>query len=156
VSRIVLLDGGPLSILTSPRAKPSDVMKSHADQLQRLLAARVRVLVPEIVDYELRRELLRAGKLPGVARLDALADDIGYLPLNTAMMRRAAELWAIARNEGRPTAPDLALDADVILAAQALLAAEDGFEVIVATSNPGHLARYVDARPFEAIDPGPG
>jgi len=34
----------------------------------------------------------------------------------------------------------------MILAAQALLVAEDGFEVIVATRNVGHLGRFVDAR----------
>jgi len=60
-------------------------------------------------------------------------------------------LWAQARNEGYATADDSALDCDVILAAQALLFAEDGFEVIVATRNVGHLARFVDAREWQAI-----
>ena len=39
----------------------------------------------------------------------------------------------------------------MILAAQALLVAEDGFEVIVATRNVGHLGRFVDARDWETI-----
>jgi len=61
-------------------------------------------------------------------------------------MRRAAELWAQARNRGTPTAPPEALDADVILAAQAERAG-----AIVATENVGHLARYVTARHWRDI-----
>src|SRR5271157_3741961 len=57
----------------------------------------------------------------------------------------------VARNAGYATADDSALDCDVILAAQALLVAEDGFEVIVATRNVGHLGRFVDAREWQTI-----
>jgi hypothetical protein len=39
----------------------------------------------------------------------------------------------------------------VILAAQALLVAEEGFEVIVATRNVSHLGRFIDAREWETI-----
>jgi hypothetical protein len=34
-----------------------------------LLVSGVRVVLPEIADYEVRRELLRAGKAAGVARV---------------------------------------------------------------------------------------
>jgi hypothetical protein len=53
--------------------------------------------VPEIADYEVRRELLRANKVRGIARLDLLKNSIGYLPLTTPIMLKAAELWAQAR-----------------------------------------------------------
>jgi hypothetical protein len=67
-------------------------------------------------------------------------------------MRLAAQIWAEARQRGLPTADDKALDADVILAAQANLAASDGQSVVVATTNPGHLSRFVtDARTWSAI-----
>ena len=61
-------------------------------------------------------------------------------------MLRAAELWAQARQQGYPTADPQALDGDVILAAQALT-----LHGIVATDNVGHLARFVDARPWQEI-----
>ena len=40
-----------------------------------------RIVIPEICDYELRRELVRADKQEGLKRLDALASALVYLPL---------------------------------------------------------------------------
>ena len=101
------------------------------------------MVVPEIVDYEIRRELIRAGKARGINRLDALIRQTSYLAITTLAMRRAASLWANARQAGRPTASDPALDVDVILAAQANTF--DGDDVVVATTNAQHLSRYVTA-----------
>jgi len=126
----------------------------NTDAVQRfdaLLSAGVSVLVPEIADYEVRRELLRAGRQRGVRRLDRLKEDIGYLPVTTRTMLTAAELWADARKKGRPTAPDPALDADVILAAQAKEVESEGRSVIVATTNPRHISRFVDAAAWQEI-----
>ena len=66
-------------------------------------------------------------------------------------MLRAAELWAAAHSAGRPTADDKALDADAILAAQSTVLAQSGDQVIVATTNVGHLSRFVDARSWRDI-----
>jgi predicted nucleic acid-binding protein len=143
MSTLVCLDTGPLGMVTNPRAT---VQTDRCTQwLEGLLARGVRVLIPEIADYELRRELLRADKVAGLRRLDALVSTLEYLPLTTAMMRQAAQFWAEARRQGRPTADDKALDGDVILAAQALLTSTDDDPVIVATDNVGHLARFVPA-----------
>jgi predicted nucleic acid-binding protein len=119
--------------------------------LDDLLAAGRRVLIPEITDYEVRRELLRAKLAASVSFLDLLAQRAEYIPLTTAAMRKAAELWADARQRGRPTAADPALDADVILAAQALTLGAP--QVVVATANVRHLARYVPAELWHAITP---
>jgi hypothetical protein len=66
-------------------------------------------------------------------------------------MLKAAEFWARARNQGQPTAPDLSLDADTILAGQAARLAEEGWEVVVATTNPKHLERFAGARLWRDI-----
>lgn len=58
--------------------------------------------------------------------------------------------WAAARKRGRKAADDAALDADMILAAQAVeLAVDDN--VIVATTNPRHLTLFCDARHWRDI-----
>lgn len=118
MSQVVLLDTGPLGLVTNPRRSPQSV--ACAQWLQALVTHDVRVIVPEIADYEVRRELLRAKKERGLARLDALASWLEYLPITTAAIRQAAVFWAQARQQGQPTADDKALDGDVILAAQAL------------------------------------
>lgn len=143
---IVLLDSSPLGRLANP--KPKGEAKECIAWLESLIAGHVRVLVPEISDYEVRRELLRIGSVDAVNRLNALKSQLGFLPLNTSVMLRAAELWANIRNQGLQTANDKALDGDVILAAQAL-------EVHgkVATENVGHLARLVDAHHWRDIKP---
>jgi hypothetical protein len=76
-----------------------------------------------------------------------------YAPITTDVMLRAAELWAAARRAGLPTAPPDALDGDVILAAEVILSTGVGDLVTVATDNVGHLARFVDAQPWEQIAP---
>ena len=141
---IVLLDAGPLGMISNPNAS---ITNSACYQwMESLVLKGDEVLVPEIADYEVRRELLRAQKTQGLARLDILKNSLGYLPLTTLVMLKAAELWAQARNSGLPTADPKALDCDVILAAQAL--EKDG---IVATENVGHLSRFVDARDWRDL-----
>ena len=141
MSRTILLDSGPLGLITNPSASPPAAACGRwvVDALGRGAT----VLVPEIADYEVRRELIRAYRTAGLARLDTFIEQVEFLPIETAAMRRAAVFWAEARREGRPTAPDPALDADVILAAQA--ATLDRTDVIIATTNPKHLSRYVAA-----------
>lgn len=147
---IVLLDTGPLGLVTNPRATAQN--DAARQWIAALAAGNVRVLVPEIADYELRRELLRIGRTRGLAYLDRLEAIAGYVSISTGTMRRAAELWAQARRAGMPTAPDQALDGDVILAAQALLlAVQEGDSVLIATTNPAHLTRYAPAEEWSKI-----
>lgn len=56
-----------------------------------------RVVIPEVADYEVRRELIRLEATSAIRRLDGLADLIEYLPLSTKAMRLAAQFWATAR-----------------------------------------------------------
>jgi predicted nucleic acid-binding protein len=149
MSAIVLLDTGPLGLVTNPRANPINLECNK--WLESLLANGVRVHIPEIADYEIRRELLRAKKKQGVQRLDALKAAIGYIPLDTAMMLKAAEFWAYLRNIGQPTADNKALDGDVILAAQAAILGRSNSTVVIATTNVGHLNRLVPALEWKDI-----
>ena len=68
-------------------------------------------------------------------------------------MRKAAELWADARRKGVTTADDKEIDADVILAAQAILFCGLNDELTVATYNARHLSRYVNAHHWKDIEP---
>jgi hypothetical protein len=147
VSRAVLLDAGPLGLVTNPRRSARSV--ACAQWLQGLVGGGVRVVLPEIADYEVRRELLRANRMKGIARIDALAGLLEYLPLSTAAMRQATVFWAQARQQGRPTAGTEALDADVILAAQAATLGVANVEI--ATTNVGHLSRFVAADLWQNI-----
>jgi predicted nucleic acid-binding protein len=138
---IVLLDTGVLGKVTNPKTN-QDCLK----WLSNLEPRSYKVAIPEIADYELRRELIRANKLKGIQRLDQLKNEIIYLPITTSVMLYAAKLWAEVRQSGQATADPKSLDGDVILAAQALLQAQQGYEVIVATTNVKHISRFVDAR----------
>ena len=120
--------------------------------LRGLIQGGVAVIVPEIADYEVRRELMRLNAAKGIARLDALKIELGYLPLTTQTMLQAAAYWAQVRREGRPTTDDKALDGDVILAAQATMLADQGDDVVIATTNVGHLARFVVADEWGNIE----
>jgi predicted nucleic acid-binding protein len=109
-------------------------------------------VVPAIVYYEIKRELLRADKVVGIARLDAFVSAAPgrYVALTDDALRFAAELWAQSRRTGRPTADPMALDIDVLLAAQAL---HFGPSPLVATTNPKHLSQFVQARLWTDINP---
>jgi len=150
VSQVLFLDSGPLGLLTHPQ-RSAEVL-AVTEWLSRCLLGGTRVIVPAIVYYELKRELLRAKKSSGVARLDAFvaASPGRYLPLTDEALRLAADLWAKSRQEGQPTADPKALDIDVIIAAQALSFAAAS-EVTVATTNPKHLAQFVSAKDWTQI-----
>ncbi len=85
-------------------------------------------------------------------QLDPLKAAIEYIPLTTEMMLKAAELWAQVRQQGLPTADPNALDGDVILAAQTLIIRQQRQqEIIIATTNVGHLSRFTIAQDWQAI-----
>ncbi len=151
MTRFLLLDSGPLGLLTQPH-RSSEVLAINL-WLTRCLRADTAVLVPAIVYYEIRRELLRAQRTFGLARLDAFveADPYRYLTLTDSALRLAAELWAESRRQGRPTADSAELDVDMILAAQALSLNVDHSELVIATTNTRHLSLFVKAQLWNEI-----
>lgn len=151
MSRFLVLDSGPLGLLTHPQRNAEVV--AITDWLSQCLRAGNRVIVPAIVYYEVKRELLRAGKSVSVLRLDAFTSRTPgrYLPLSDEALQLAAELWARARQQGRPTADMRDLDVDVILAAQALSFGPAPADVVIATSNVKHLSHFIAAKNWTEI-----
>ncbi|MFL9450116.1 MULTISPECIES: type II toxin-antitoxin system VapC family toxin [Nostocales] len=95
---IVVLDSGPLGMLTNP--KPSELTIECGAWVESLWSKGYRLIMPEIVDYEVRRELLRANKLAGIRRLNEFKMRLEYVPIDTATMLQAAKFWAEARRRG--------------------------------------------------------
>ena len=82
MSDAVVLDSTPLGILCHPR-NPPPVMACR-QWIDDLLAANRRVILPEIADYEVRRELIRRNSRIALANLDLRLE---YVPLTTAAIR---------------------------------------------------------------------
>jgi hypothetical protein len=153
VARIVVLDSWPLGLASGrPGRVERDRCRAWVDKLR---WAGVLVFAPEIADFEVRRELLRVGTTAGIRRLDLLERDLYFAPINTPAMRLAASFWAQVRRAGLPTASDLSLDADCIVAGQAAAVCGLGDVMTIATRNPSHLTRFpgIDAREWENIAP---
>lgn len=146
---MVLLDTGVLGLITNPRGGPRATECAH--WFRERVSGGIEMAIPEIVDYELRRELLRAGLSAAIERLDALKIMLRYLPITTETMLLAAAYWARARNLGRPTADDRALDGDMILSAQAAFARVIDPNVVIASDNVRHLSLFANARPWRAV-----
>ena len=90
MSRIVLLDTGVLGNVTNPKA----INSNNVDCLDWLISLPSRsyeVAIPEISDYELRRELLRANKFNGIRQLDLLKTQFIYIPISTETILLAAK-----------------------------------------------------------------
>ncbi len=117
MTTVILLDTGVLGLITYPRASRDG--NECGQWLLSLSMKGYEAKVPEIADYEIRRELLRMDKFGDIKVLDNLKNILGYIPITTEAMLLAAEFWARVRKQGRPTAHNKALDGDVILAAQA-------------------------------------
>lgn len=151
----LVLDSTVVSGLCTPHDKAAheELARWFADLLRRA-ADRVTVVLPEIVDYEVRRGLLhlalKESRDPARAtsNLDRLGEFCQYLPLDTSAMRNSARLWAEARARGRPTAHPERLDADPILAAQA-----QSVSGTIVTDNLRHLEQFGPAKRWQDIDP---
>jgi predicted nucleic acid-binding protein len=148
MNEVLGLDTGPAGQIAHPRSN-----QEITRWLQTMLAAGASVIWPEIVDYELRRNILleiaRGRMQPrSLQRLDQLRQALAFLPINSEVMLKAADLWAATRRRGQPTASDQALDGDVILAAQALQVGG-----VVITENPKHLSLFVETANWQEFEP---
>lgn len=155
MARIIVLDSFPLSTIGKNRSTPPSVTDHCRQWVMNCIAAGNPVRVPAIVYYETLRELERLNATAQIVRLKAfsfMAPD-RFLPLETIHLEEAAKLWASVRNAGLPTASPEALDGDVILAAQALSLGIPASNLMVATTNPAHLSRFLAADLWTNIQP---
>lgn len=142
----VILDSGPLGLICHADPARHTEIKTWFDQL---LARGLPVFISAIADFEVRRGLILAKRSRSLARLDALQARAELLPISPAELRLAARLWAMARERGRSVGDPKELNADVILAAQAISMPD----AVIATENVGHLDLFVDARTWSTIKP---
>ncbi|MBM3753280.1 MAG: type II toxin-antitoxin system VapC family toxin [Acidobacteria bacterium] len=146
MSKYIFLDSGPLGLLVNPT--PSPEVEAVMERIEELSHQGVQFHVPAIIYYEIKREFLRAGKTRSIARLDGFIAQghNRYVPLTDTALRLAAELWAMKRQAGEPTAGSRNIDADIILAAQVLTFGAPAEELVVATTNPRHFTKLVEAK----------
>jgi predicted nucleic acid-binding protein len=114
----VLLDTNIVSLL----------MRNEGGVSSRARAARsggADLLLCPVVDYEIRRGLLKRGAQGALRSFEAIRSGLVYEPFDEATWRQAAELWAASRRLGQPIP-----DADLLIAAQALQ-----LEATLATDN---------------------
>lgn len=147
----IVLDSYPLSFACAPARNPDAV--ALTGWMGNCLTAGHEIYIPEVIDYELRRELLRAGKAASVRKLDGLKAILRFLPITSPAMLLAATLWSQSRQSGLPTGDPKKLDIDVVLAAQALTLGLPNGDLIIATSNVGHISRFVPADLWNNIHP---
>jgi len=152
---IVILDSGVLGILCSPNPSPEAI--ACKNWLYGLLARGILVVTSDICDYEVRRGLilssLKSTSVNGINNLDLLEESVEFLPISKAMLKKAAQLWAISKTQGIPTADNKHLDADIILCSvwELLTAEFPGRYIVIATTNVKHIRRFAIADEWRNI-----
>jgi predicted nucleic acid-binding protein len=152
---VIILDTFPTGSVSK---RPGNVHDSVSDQCHQWInaceTAGHRLLVPAISYYEVLRELEQRRAISQITRLKTFClQPRRFLALTTDHLETAAKLWGRSRRSGLPTADPHALDGDVILAAQALSLEIAAPELIVATTNPAHISRYIAADWWSNIQP---
>lgn len=146
----LLLDTGILGKICYPKSRANRPIALWLES--QLTKGHIEIVIPEISDYELRRELLhrsiykvRPEAKDALGRLNLLVGTLDYWPLSTSAMRSAAQIWAEAKGTGQSTEPEKYLGCDIILAAQVREA-----EGQVITTNEKHLSRFVKVYDWSA------
>lgn len=136
--KIILLDTGVLGKICNP--KPVRNVQEFLDFLKE--EKNIDIIVPEICDYELRRNLLLENLDKSIRKLNKFRriDQLLFFDTNTMII--ASEIWSDIRKQGNPTENKDSLDGDVILAAQAYQMKAYYEEVIVLTTNPKDIVKF--------------
>ena len=156
---IVILDSNILTLLVTPldeKLSEDETLRKEihrcTEWFYRLLSKGARIIVSDICDYEVRREFIRI-KSKSVQELDRLRDLIEFQTVTFAVLEKAAELWAKARDLSQSNKIKENIDVDCILAAQWCLLKEQnpGRKVIIATKNIKDFQRVTDCDVWQNI-----
>jgi predicted nucleic acid-binding protein len=97
----------------------SEVLKAKDPHVtaaaRQYLASHERFEFSAMTLYEIIRGMIANGATRQLTAFLVMADTSNVFPITTPVLRRAADLWAVARNGGHPRE-----DADLIIAATAL------------------------------------
>lgn len=144
MSRVAVIDSGPLG----------EIIKRHpsADTIrwiEFINENKIALRIPEIIDYETRRELILQGLKGNIESYKSISNLTKYrqtnrlIPLEPSItLTDACELWADLRFNSQPTADRKNIDVDVILVTQALSMKKDFDEIIIVTGNLSDLRRF--------------
>lgn len=146
MNETLVLDARPVSQIVHP-SKFRDIKTWFKNALE----SGCRAVLPEVIDYEVRRGLLRIPAPAQLERLDFLGEGVHFDPITRPIMHDAAHIWAKARNMGKPFTSDDRLDGDAILNAQ-VHALGDPETVVVITDNVAHLEPFVPAMRWQDFE----
>lgn len=151
---IVLLDSGPLGLLVHPNIENTSVAACRSWAEAHIEAGHIFAL-PGVIEYELKRELIRIQSRQSLVALVEITRDFDYLPVTRDVLNLAAEFWARARQANLPAAENTRIDIDMILAGHAaqVTSASPNQSVVIATTNTRHFAGLADAQDWRAIAP---
>lgn len=142
----IILDAVPLIQLLHPRLYPE--IKAW---VSKLLQSDFLLVIPAIVDYQVRCYLTRENLSLSIQRLDSLKTIFYYLSIDDSMLMKAAVLSAQVSNSGVNSSKK-DLDFAAILAAQALVLDERfSSKSVIATTNAKCLSTFIDARIWQDI-----
>jgi len=99
------------------------------------------LIIPAIVDYEIRRGLLAKNYLKKLRKFELLQQEIEIGGFDLPVWRKAAEIYAALNKQGKPVGTNF--DGDVFIAAYCVIN-----DYILITNNKNHFGR-IDGLRFE-------
>ena len=154
--RAIFLDTFPLSSVGKVMKTGTSETEKCQSWVLSCLAVGHKIYVPEISYYECIRELKRLNAKVQIAKIKAFCGAVSdrLIPINSSHLELASDFWATARQTGKPTANDQALDGDMILCAQAISLGIPDSDFVIATTNVAHLSPFAPADLWQNITPG--
>jgi toxin FitB len=136
---LIILDSAPLGFFCNPKNR--DNYKKLSNFVKSLNFS---IGVPEIIDYELRRNLELENLQKSISLLSQFQQRRQLISLESEDLIRAAELWAWCRKQGSTTTENKGIDIDVILVSQALSRKDFFNKVVILTIDTGDLSVFCD------------